>query len=201
MSFTSHERLLYSPSSYRSQWENRRYNLKIPAHRIHRAIVAPAVACLRSSPAISHLAGEPDPALSVPTDNWTNRSHSLRANRSSPSLPLSIFLSPLPFAPYVLIVLYVLFFFSLSLFSPFRTNSISIFNISIFTVSPFVSTSSSSFVFPRWSSYSPSTFFQKTSFHTFWERIIRNNQFVYWTDHLRHDIVKRDRKIYKYIIL
>lgn len=44
---------------------------------------APAIACLCSSPAISHLAGEPDPALLVPTDNWTNRSHSLRANYSS----------------------------------------------------------------------------------------------------------------------
>lgn len=53
--------------------------------------IAPAIACLRSSPAISHLAGEPDPALLVPTDNWTNRSHSLRANCSSPFL--LIFLS------------------------------------------------------------------------------------------------------------
>ena len=94
---------------------------------------------LRSSPAISHLAGEPDPAFSVPTDNWTNRSHSLRANRSSPSHLLSFFLSSLSFALYVLIVLYVLFSFSLFLFSAFHPISL---NISAFIVSLFVSISS-----------------------------------------------------------
>jgi len=65
------------------------------ARRVHRSITT-AIACLCSSPAISHLAGEPDPALLVPTDNWTNHSHSLRANYS-PCLPsASSFLPPLP---------------------------------------------------------------------------------------------------------
>lgn len=73
------------------------------ARRVRRFM---AIACLCSSPAISHLAGEPDPALLVPTDNWTNHSHSLRANYSSrllssflplffPSLSSSWFSSPL----------------------------------------------------------------------------------------------------------
>lgn len=60
-----------------------------------------AIACLCSSPAISHLAGEPDPALLVPTDNWTNRSHSLRANYSSLFLPAflpSFLLSPFSYS-------------------------------------------------------------------------------------------------------
>lgn len=64
------------------------------ARRVRRSI-ATAIACLCSSPTISHLAGEPDPALLVPTDNWTNHSHSLRANCSSPRLP-SLFLSLSP---------------------------------------------------------------------------------------------------------
>lgn len=63
------------------------------ARRVRRSITT-AIACLCSSPAISHLAGEPDPALLVPTDNWTNHSHSLRANYSpylpSSSSPLSL---------------------------------------------------------------------------------------------------------------
>lgn len=64
------------------------------ARRVRRSITT-AIACLCSSPAISHLAGEPDPALLVPTDNWTNHSHSLRANFSPFILfvPLSLSLS------------------------------------------------------------------------------------------------------------
>lgn len=86
-----------------------------------------AIACLCSSPAISHLAGEPDPALLVPTDNWTNRSHSLRANYSSLFLPAflsSFLLSPFSFLLLLLVVpspfIFLRFFFSFFLLLPQR---------------------------------------------------------------------------------
>lgn len=87
LSFTSHDGFYTPPvhivASERIESTTRRF----PRTESVEPSVAPAIACLRSSPAISHLAAEPDSALSVPTDNWTNRSHSLRANCSSPSHP------------------------------------------------------------------------------------------------------------------
>lgn len=89
------------------------------ARRVRRSITT-AIACLCSSPAISHLAGEPDPALLVPTDNWTNHSHSLRANYSpylpSSSSSLSLFLC---FSPVSLVDVFSVYFLFESTLSRF----------------------------------------------------------------------------------
>lgn len=92
------------------------------ARRVRRSITT-AIACLCSSPAISHLAGEPDPALLVPTDNWTNHSHSLRANyspylpSSSSPLSLSLFLCLSPARLVDVSSVYFLFESTLSRFA------------------------------------------------------------------------------------